>query len=348
MSKEIKLGIFGILVIVGTVYGYRFLAGENLFGSSKYYYIYVDNAKGLIRSSPVFTKGFQVGTVTDITFVIDEAKESKVKIEMRVDEPVDVKTDAVAEILETGFVGGKAIRLNINGKSDAPIAKSGATLKGRALSMLEAMVGSPDELSPYTDVIKNGLVSAYDTIAIQAKDPTAPGVGKMFYDMDIILADMKVTTRNLNRLIANSNKQVSLVMTDLAAITNNLKQSNAAITKIIDNTASLTAKLDSAGLDETIIKTNDAVSALKTTLVSTQQSLASFDKILVKANSGDGSLAKMMNDPDLYINLSNSLNNMNYLLQDFRLNPKRYVNVSVFGKKQKKYQLPKDDPAKQD
>ncbi len=347
MSKEIKLGIFGILVIVGTVYGYLFLAGENLFGSSKYYYIYVDNAKGLIRSSPVFVKGFQVGTVTDIAFVAGDDQESKVKIEMRVDEPVDVKTDAVAEILETGFVGGKAIRLNISAKSSAATAQSGATLKGRTLNMLEAMVGSPEELSPYTDVIKNGLISAYDTIAIQAKNPTAPGVGKMFYDMDIILADMKVTTRNLNRLIANSNQQVSLVMADLAAITNNLKQSNAAITKIIDNTASLTAKLDSAGLDETIVKTNEAVGALKTTLVSTQQSLASFDKILVKANSGDGSLAKLMNDPDLYINLSNSLNNMNYLLQDFRLNPKRYVNVSVFGKKQKKYELPKDDPAKQ-
>ena len=347
MSKEKKLGIFGILTIVCTVYGYRFLAGKNIFGDSKYYYIYVDNAKGLIRSSPVLVKGFKVGTVTDIGFVAGEDQESKVKIEMRVDEPVDVKTDAVAEILETGFVGGKAIRLNISAKSNAPIAKSGATLEGRALSMLEAMVGSPTELSPYTDVIKNGLISAYDTISTQAKDPTAPGVGKMFYDMDIILADMKVTTRNLNHLIANSNQQVSLVMADLASITNNLKQSNAAITKIIDNTASLTAKLDSAGLDETIIKTNDAVAALKTTLVATQQSLASFDKILVKANSGDGSLAKMMNDPDLYINLSNSLNNMNYLLQDFRLNPKRYVNVSVFGKKQKKYQLPKDDPAKQ-
>ncbi len=347
MSKEIKLGIFGILVIVCTVYGYRFLAGENIFGTSKYYYIYVDNAKGLIRSSPVFVKGFQVGTVTDIAFVAKEGQDPKVKIEMRVDEPVDVKTDAVAEILETGFVGGKAIRLNINGKSNAPIAKSGATLKGRALNMLEAMVGSPEELSPYTDVIKNGLISAYDTIAAQAKDPTAPGIGKMFYDMDIILAEMKVTTRNLNRLIANSNQQVSMVLSDLAAITSNLKKSNAAITKIIENTASLTAKLDSAGLDKTIIKTNEAVASLKTTLVSTQKSLASFDKILEKANSGDGSMAKLINDPKLYINLSNSLNNMNYLLQDFRLNPKRYVGVSIFGKKQKKYQLPKDDPVNQ-
>ena len=347
MSKEIKLGIFGILVIVCTVYGYRFLAGENLFGSSKYYYIYVDNAKGLIRSSPVFVKGFQVGTVTDIAFVVDAKEESKVKIEMRIDEPVDVKTDAVAEILETGFVGGKAIRIKIDPRSSAAIAKSGVTLTGRTLNIIEAMVGGPEELGPYADVIKKGLVGAYDTIAVQANDPTAPGVGKIFHDMDIILADMKVTTRNLNRLIATSNQQVSLVMTDLAAITNNLKQSNTAITKIIDNTASLTAKIDSAGLDETIINTNEAIGTLKTTMASTQQSLAHFDKLLVKANSGDGSLAKLMNDPDLYINLSKSLNNMNYLLQDFRLNPKRYVNVSVFGKKQKKYNLPKDDPAKQ-
>ncbi len=345
MSKEVKLGIFGIIVIGATVFGYRFLAGENLFGSSKYYNIFVDNAKGLIRSSPVFVKGFQVGTVTDIAFTVDAEKNSKVKIQMRIDEPVDVKTDAVAEILETGFVGGKAVRIQIDPNSNAPIAKSGATLKGRSLSMLEAMVGGPEELSPYTQVIKNGLISAYDTISAQAKDPTAPGVGKMFYDMDIILADMKVTTRNLNKLIANSNQQVTLVMNDLAAITANLRQSNASITKIIDHSASLTAKLDSAGLDETIMKTNDAVATLKTTLESTQKSLASFDKILEKANSGEGSIAQLINDPNLYNNLDNSLHNLNFLLQDFRLNPKRYVNVSVFGKKQKKYQLPQNDPA---
>lgn len=347
MSKEIKLGLFGIIVIISTVFGYRFLAGENLFGSSKFYYIYVDNAKGLIRSSPIFVKGFQVGMVTDITFVKDEQNKSKVKLELRVDEPVDVKTDAVGEILETGFVGGKAVRINISEKSTAPIAESGAVLKGRALNMLEAMVGSPEELLPYTDMLKNGLVSAFDTIKTQANDPTAPGVGKIFYDMDIILADMKVTTRNLNRLIANSNQQVSLVMSDIAAITSNLKQSNAAITKVLDHTASLTAKLDSAGLDKTIIETNKAVAQLSTTLAATQQSLASFDEILVKANTGDGSLAKLINDPSLYKNLDNTTNNLNYLLQDLRLNPKRYVGLSLFGKKQKKYQLPKDDPAPQ-
>ena len=62
-------------------------------------------------------------------------------------------------------------------------------------------------------------------------------------------------------------------------------------------------------------------------------------------DSGDGTLGKLMNDEKLYNNLNKASRELDLLLQDLRLNPKRYVNVSVFGKKQKEYELPEDDPA---
>ncbi len=345
MSKEIKLGLFGIITVLGVVFGLKFLAGNNLLGKSKYYYIYVDNAKGIIPSSPVMAVGFKVGTVTDVAFTVDDNKKAKVRIELRVDEPLEVRTDAIAEILETGFVGGKAVRIQINPQSSAPIAKNKATLQARSLNILQAMIGSPEELHPYTEVLKNSLIGAYDTISVQAKDPTAPGVGKMFNDMDIILADMKITSRNLNRMIAASNQQVGLILNDLAAITGNLKQSNEAISKIIAHTQSITAKLDSAGLDKTIAHTDEAIMALKSTLDVTKKSLASIDQLVSKAGNGDGSFAKLINDKELYDNLNKSSKNLDLLLQDLRLNPNRYVKVSVFGKKTKKYTLPENDPA---
>ena len=76
--------------------------------------------------------------------------------------------------------------------------------------------------------------------------------------------------------------------------------------------------------------------------------LASFEALAKKANTGDGSLAKLLNDPELYMNLAKVSKNTDLLLQDLRLNPKRYVNVSVFGKKQKKYEVPENDPAFKD
>ena len=56
---------------------------------------------------------------------------------------------------------------------------------------------------------------------------------------------------------------------------------------------------------------------------------------LAKINSNEGTMGLLMNDKKLYSNLNASANSLNILLQDFRLHPKRYVNVSVFGKKDK-------------
>ena len=73
--------------------------------------------------------------------------------------------------------------------------------------------------------------------------------------------------------------------------------------------------------------------------------MASLDKVTERIENGDGSLGLLMNDKELYGNLNNASRELDLLLQDFRLNPKRYVNVSVFGKKQKDYEVPEDDPA---
>ena len=76
-----------------------------------------------------------------------------------------------------------------------------------------------------------------------------------------------------------------------------------------------------------------------------ESSIANLDRVMTKIEAGDGTLGKLMSDKELYDNLNQASKELDLLLQDFRLNPKRYVNVSVFGKKQKEYELPVDDPA---
>ena len=89
-----------------------------------------------------------------------------------------------------------------------------------------------------------------------------------------------------------------------------------------------------------------SIGELKGTMNSAEKTLNSVASLIKKAESGDGSAAKILNDPALYQNLNATSKQLSLLLQDLRLNPKRYVNVSVFGKKQKEYVEPKDDPVK--
>ncbi len=339
------LGAFAVAIIAVSIFGYRFLAGENLFGQSKTIYTYVDNAKGLIKSSPVFLKGFQIGTVTGISFKKVEDKGYKVVIQMRIDEPVDIKSDAVAQIMETGFVGGKAVRIVYDPESDAPTLPAGGTIRGESINIIEAMVGSPEEIQPYAAELQKALTALYDTLREDAKNPRGPGLGKTFHDMDIVLANLMVSTAKLNQLISNTNRYLGPALSDLATVTHTLKTSNEHIATLLEQTAELTTKINRAGLDSTIITTNETIKTLKNTLATSDRAIGNLNKILRKVDAGDNSMAKLLNDPQLYNNLNRVSRNLDLLLQDMRLNPKRYIHVSVFGKKQKAYVLPKDDPA---
>ena len=73
-----------------------------------------------------------------------------------------------------------------------------------------------------------------------------------------------------------------------------------------------------------------------------EKTLASVDKLMADVQSGKGSFGKMIKDESLYNNLDKTSKELELLLQDVRLNPTRYVNVSLFGKKNKPYTSPKD------
>ena len=100
-------------------------------------------------------------------------------------------------------------------------------------------------------------------------------------------------------------------------------------------------------MSENFSKLSDSLAnaGLATTVGKLQTTVSSLNAILTSIESGQGSLGKLTKDEELYTNLSNASKELDLLLQDFRLNPKRYVNVSVFGKKQKSYELPEADPA---
>jgi phospholipid/cholesterol/gamma-HCH transport system substrate-binding protein len=104
-------------------------------------------------------------------------------------------------------------------------------------------------------------------------------------------------------------------------ITGNLAKNNDKITASLDHMEKATGKLANLKLDETVNSLQSAMNELKIAMA--------------KANSKDGSLGLLLNDPKLYKNLESTTYKLNILLDDFRTHPKRYVNVSVFGKKDK-------------
>ena len=58
--------------------------------------------------------------------------------------------------------------------------------------------------------------------------------------------------------------------------------------------------------------------------------LAQVDSVVVKINRGDGTLGEVVNNDELYYNLTTVSESLNELLSEFKANPKKFVNLSVF------------------
>ena len=352
MSKETKIGLMTAVALAIFIWGFKFLQGKNMFSTSNVYNVEYSNVEGLTTSAKVVINGFQIGFVSDVYLKPDDL--SKVIVELDIRRDINIPKTAIAEIITTSFMGEKAVRMNLNGQCGGPdCAKSGSLINGRTVGMLNSMVPK-ESISEYVDIATSGMGTVMDSLGTTMKDPNSP-VAKTMRDVDIILNNLKVTTANMNNMIGSSTGQIKEILNNLYALTKTLNESEAEIKNILNNASAFSSQLKSADIGATLTKANGtidgasgAIENLQNTLKNAEASLAKVNTIMTKVDSGEGSLGLLVNDKQLYTNLESTSKNLELLLQDFRLNPKRYVQVSVFGGKKKKnasYVKPVDDPA---
>ncbi|MBP7273387.1 MAG: MCE family protein [Saprospiraceae bacterium] len=350
MSKEFKIGVMAIVALAFLIWGYFFLKGRNLLTTSRTFYVEYPDVDQLNISSPVFINGFQIGVVSSINLKENDFR--KVIVAFNVDKDINIPKDAVVQIIPNGLMGGKAINLKINRIcSGDDCAKSGDHLRGEVVNILDAMIGE-EKLDQYMGSLGSGVGDIVDSLSYKLSHDKNKGVGKSLHNIDIVIANLRSITAKLDVMMNSSPKQINAILADVKKLTGALGNSQMNVSNIMSNTDSITRQLKNANVGNTIGKANKMLDETTTTVSDMKQSVAKLDKslgelsqVLQKMNSEQGTLGKLINDKKLYVDLDNTLKQTQLLLQDIRLNPKRYVNVSVFGKKQKTYDYPEDDPA---
>ena len=316
LSREIKTGIIVIGGILLFVLGFTYLKSSPLFDSSKTFYAIYDHVGGLQPGTQVTINGFSVGSVNNIGF---NDRSGRLLVTFSVDDSFEFSKSSKAELFDTGIIGGKGIQI-IPVFDDAPIAQSGDTLISSTRPGLTELV--QQKLTPLQLKVE-GAVSHADTLLMNINqvldENTKQNLRSSIQGLNAMVSDFKESATTLNTLLSDNKSQLDSSITSINNITSNFSK--------------LSDSLANAGVAQ-------AVKNLESTL-------KNMDALLAKIEKGEGSLGKLMNNEELYQNLSEASRELDLLLQDFRLNPKRYVNVSVFGKKQKEYTLPEDDPAEQ-
>lgn len=296
------------------ILGFSYLKSTPLFDNSKTFYAVYSHVGGLQSGTQVTINGFSVGKVNDIRF---SDASGNLLVTFTVDNSFSFSKNSSAELYDTGIIGGKGIQIKpvFDG---AEMAKSGDTLTSSTRPGLTELV--QQRLTPLQLKVE-GAVSNADSLLMNVNDILDPKTKK----------DLRESIRGLNELVTSfqgsANSLNSLLTENKDELDNSINNLNAITT----NFNRLSDTLVNAGLG--------------TTIKGLQATMGNINDMMAKIEDGEGSLGKLVNDKALYNNLADASKELDLLLQDFRLNPKRYVNVSVFGKKQIEYTLPEEDPA---
>ncbi len=313
LSREIKTGLIVILGILCVILGYGFLKSSSFFDNNLTLYAVYQNVGGLQTGTTVSINGKNVGTVNAIKF---KDASGKLLVTFSVNRDLAFTNSSTVELYDTGLIGGKGLRINPVFEG-TPIADKDTLSTTTKASLSEV---ADRKLSPILEKFESALTDA-DSVMLNVNavlDKKAKrDLRQSISDLSFLMADLKGTAGSLNRLLKNNESSLDNALGNFETLT--------------DNFAKLSDSLNNAGLGRT--------------LASLESTISNLNQIMSKIEKGDGTLGKLMHDEALYTNLNNASRELDLLLQDFRLNPKRYVNVSVFGKKQKEYELPEEDPA---
>lgn len=307
-KSKLKVGIFCIVAVVIFYFGACFFKGVSAFGKKTYYYAIFDNTGGLQASNAVMLNGYKIGQVTNVSIISDNPV--RLCAELMITEDVNIPKDSKVQVAPKDLLGGTVV--NILFGSDTRYLQDKDTMQAY---VVPPMTDGIDELKAQL----GSILSSVDTITLSLKDVLAPDAGGQ--DLKSTLANLESTTENLTYILSANKDKVGKLVTNLEQFSNTLSAAGPQLESIVENMDNITDSLSKANVRQTI---NDA-----------QKAVGNIQLIVDKMQRGEGTLGQLVNNDSLYLNLEHSLYSLNELLVDLKANPKKYINVTVFGKKEK-------------
>lgn len=294
ISKEVKTAVLVLLGIILFIFGYNYLKGINLFEPDNTYYTEFDY-NALNSSSVVTVKGNTVGKVQDIIY---DYKTGKTRIAFTVNEKLKFSKNSTMRLYETGLMGGNALAIILAYDND--IAKPGDVLKSEVeVGLIRSLSKNFSGLS--TDL--NSTLKSTDTLLTNINkiviDESDAGLKKTIKELNATLTAFKNLAYSINGVVSENDKNITVILENFKATSTELAQ--------------ITAQLNEANLGNTVESLNT--------------SLANVNNILAGLDKGEGSMGKLLKDDALYKNLEGASKEIEELLRDIKLHPKRYFRI---------------------
>jgi phospholipid/cholesterol/gamma-HCH transport system substrate-binding protein len=306
-SNELKVGFLALLAFLILYFGFNFLKGNDVFSSARVYYVEYENVDGLMVSNQVMVNGIEVGKVKKVE--LQPTKSNKILVTLRLSQDIVIPDKTVAVLSDGALLGGKIIRLRLEGKGN--LAED-SFLKGE------------------TEVGVTALLKERAIPVIANADSLLVSFRQISTKFDHTGTYLNTLLKTSNETVSNINGSVNGIVADnranIAQISSNMKTLSTDLIETEKQLRPLLTKFNSVA---------DSLNALQLgkTLKEVDATVVSLKKIVQGLERGEGTAGKLIKNDSLYLGINRTIVDLDKLLLDFRLQPKRYLNISVFGKK---------------
>ena len=318
LKKEILIGIIGILGISILVVGSYFLKGQELWKSRFVYYSKFNNTEGLTTGRPVNLNGLQVGIITNVKF--DPLNFNNIVVEFELTNPNVQKLKKGSKILLNSDLLSGAY-LDIAWGDSIDYYNSRDTIPSSVSLALEDQIN--ERLIPL-EKKTNELISTADS-AIKTIEAifsrNTDNLDESFDGIKNSIKNLERVSLEISSLIRTEKQNISQIISNVNLITDNLKESNDVINQILEN---------AADISDTLI-----ASDINTTIEKAKESLEQVNLILYDIQNGDGTLTHLIKDSTIYLSVNKMIDEASRLIENIKTEPKRYVQFSIFGGKDK-------------
>lgn len=314
ISNETKVGAIALVSITVLILGFNFLKGKRFFSKNTTLYGVYGNVQGLQNSNPIVINGLQVGTVYKISTDKDMRR---ILVELNITKEINIPSNSIA-IIKPNPIGTTSVEIKLG---DAV-----ANLKSKDTIYTEANAGVFNDMLKKVDPVLYEVrkaVSSLDSVIININnviDPRAKNnIGQTLENMTRITSSMVYTSASLQQLLNSQTGALAKSLNNMSSITGNLASNNEKINSVMSNLDQTTTKFAQIDFQRTMNTLNATVNDM--------------NKMIGKMANDSGTIGKFINDTRLYENFASTGNKLNLLIDDIRIHPKRYVSISVFGKK---------------
>lgn len=296
--NAVRVGVLAAVSILVFAAMFAWITERGLSRRRSEILVRMPTAERLKKGDPVLLRGVRVGEVASLDFGPD----ADVLVRLRLKRRVPLARSASAELQAVDLFGSQSVVLR-SGDGEAPPLADGDTL---AASAAPTLTGRAERLAASAERIAAGaerVVGDTTRVLVRAALADAAAAG----------TEMQQLLEAAGSILSVQGATLSAATADLAATAEQIRRA--------------TSGEELAGTLENL---EDATANLAGMTAHAESATASLASILAKLDRGEGTTALLLNDPALYLRLSNSLAALDSLLVDVRRNPKRYVDLSIF------------------